>query len=158
MSQLAFRRIHGRIVPIRGLVAAKTAKDVAVTAASPALKKQNVSHNKILKATSHTTAIASGIISGATLFGGAKMFALGQSIGLGLDFGSSGLNAAAHVGKGQKMKRVKEIARTEFVNNVVGYGAMGVTILAQKKGRQKIVEYAAKTAGVAKHLIGKLAL
>jgi len=158
MSQMSFRRIHGRIVPIKGLVAAKTAKDIAITIAAPGIKKQNVSHNHALKFLSNASAVASGIVSGATLFGGVKSFAIGQSIGLGLDFGSSGLNAAAHIGKGNKLKRVKEIARNELTNNVIGYGAMAATVLSQRKGREKLIEYSSKVFGHLKGFAAKAAL
>lgn len=152
LGRVVFKRIAGRIVPIKAGI------DVGTTASAAITKKQSIKKNHGLQAASMASAVASGVISGATLFSGAKLFALGQTAGLGLDFASSGLNASANIGKGHKLKRVKEIARQEGINNIIGYGAMGATILAQRKGREKLIEYSGKVLGHLKNLAAKAAL
>lgn len=149
-----FIRVNGRVVPIRS--GAPGSNKAPKGYAKRAGKEPKV--RKGLRLMSNVSAVASGVISGATLFSGVKLFAAGQALGLGLDLGSTAFNAGAHVGKDRKAKRLKGLAKTELTNNVIGYGAMAATILSQKKGREKIVEYSAKAVNGLKKLALKVAL
>jgi hypothetical protein len=112
MSEVVFRRIHGRIIPIR----------------------KSKGPNKGLAALSLGAEVLSGVVSGLTISGGARKIILGQSTSSALEIGSSVINAAAHkdMGKG----RAKSFAKHQVINSAVGYSVFGATILAHKPSRE----------------------
>lgn len=129
MSEVVFRRINGRVVPVR----------------------KSKGPDKGLAALSIGAQVASGIISGLTLTGGARKLFIGQSASLGLDAGSVALNAAAHknMGKG----RNASFAKNELISSLVGYTSFGATALAYKPSRDVFKAGALKTLNWARKLL-----
>lgn len=142
---MVFRRIRGRIVPI----AESTSRKVTMVnglrraaVASPAVfLKEEVKPQKALKFAGLATAVASGVIAGATLFGvSGKRFLAAQALSTGLDFGSTALNVSAYTGKGKLKQRAESALRQEAVNIGAGYAALGGSVLATKAGREATVK------------------
>ena len=149
---VVFRRIGSKIIPIRaGAGAAKTAVAAKVGKDAKPIKTREGA-----KALSTAVSVASGALAGATLFRSAKVFALGQSLSLGLDVGAAALNVTAHAGKGNTKGRVKAAAKHEALNNVLGYATFGAVALANPKARAKLVEYGSKAFEVGKAFAGKM--
>ena len=142
-----FRRIRGRIVPIKssqnanafrvGMVAGKVTK-VAEASAPFLIKKQQVKPHFGLQAVGFGASVASGLLSGATFFSGGKKFWASQAASIGLDIGSTAANVASFAGKGHLKERAKGAARQEGINLIAGYAAMGGALLANPKARSII--------------------
>lgn len=159
--KIVFRRIRGRIVPIKAqslgvkltkvAVAAEKGVKVAHTAGSIAayggLKKVNVKPHRGFQALGLATAVADGLVSGLTFFTpGAKAFVAGQALGIGLGAGSSAANAYSFVGKGAVKERIKGAARQEGINTILGNAVFAGTLLAVPSSRARIFGGIAKAA------------
>ena len=131
-SQVSFRRINGRLVPIRG-------------GDKPAGKKPHTPHAGY-KVAGHVAAIASGAVSAAGLaVGGWKTVLAAEvashSIGLG---GSALAVKSASYAKGGRNK-AKAYLSQEVTNQALGWGTFGALVLANPTTRQKGIN-AVKTA------------
>lgn len=159
MAEVRFRRINGRVVPIRtsNAVAAaqtgigvykgiKTAKTITAGAIVGSTKKTNIKPDRLLQAVGFGTAVADGVLSGATFFtSGVKGFFLGQGVGIGLSLGSSAANVASFAGSRGKLKnKAKAAARQEAINTIAGNAAFAGTLFAIPKSRRIIFEKTTK--------------
>lgn len=168
---IAFRRIHGRIIPVKAGgnplnkasagKAARLAGHAAVIGgagylASKSNKKGTLQPNRGLQAVGFATNVASGILSGATMFSGGKKFWASQAGSFGLDAVSSTANVASFAGKGKLKQRAKLAAKQEVINNAAGYAAFGATLLSSAKGRAKLLEYGQKAVSLAKAAGGRI--
>lgn len=138
---MVFRRIRGRIVPIAESTSRKVtmingARRAAIAAPAVFLKEEVKPHNAF-KFAGLATAVASGVVAGATLFGvKGKKFIAAQALSTGLDFGSTALNVSAYAGKGKLKQRAESALKQEAVNIGAGYAALGASVLATKAGRE----------------------
>jgi hypothetical protein len=145
-SGTIFRRIGGRIVPIR---AGKVAAGTAVTAAGVGSMKnkerdQKRGPNRLLQAGSLGLNVASGIITSMPVSGFKKIFR-NQGIGFGLDSVGTALNAASVKDMtGSKKKKIKEFAKAELRSQAVGYSVFGIGLLSNAKVRKKVSEFGLK--------------
>jgi hypothetical protein len=157
-SEVAFRRIGGKIIPMRkgakGVYSAKKTLGprskafVAGAAAGSAIGSMQSISTSAIKLASTGLAIAGGVVSALPFGGGLKGFAKGTAIGLGIDTASTALNAAAAARTpGSKKDKVKAFAKQEAVNIAAGYGAFGATMLANPAVRKKLAEWGARIAG-----------
>lgn len=158
MAEIRFRRIRGRVVPIKtgkalavgravsgGVKTVKGAKAIAAGASLGILKKSTVTPKRGLQALGFATSVADGVLSGATFFGGgATSFFLGQGAGVALSLGSSAANAASYAGRGHKRARIRGAIRQEAINTVAGNAAFVGTMLAIPSSRRKLIEYGQK--------------
>lgn len=166
----AFRRINGRIVPIRDAAAKGFKKGTRIGSAiglvhnpiaagvvlKTVRKPQDIAPNRFLQGTGLAAAVADGLISGATLFSGGKKFLAGQGVSAGLSVGSSAANVASYAGKDHLRERARGIARQEAVNTLVGYGAFAGVVLANPVSRRRVIDAALKAANFFKSKIGVL--
>ncbi len=134
MSDVTFIRKNGKIIPIRGGSSNRSAPKKKEAA-------KKVEHHKGLKFAATALSIASGVLSGATLFGGGKKLLIGQAVSTGFDIASATTNVASVAGKGHKKERVKMVARQELVNQVIGYGAMAATVVALPSQRRGLISF-----------------
>ncbi len=155
---VTFRRIGGRIVPIRasavlnaGGAAFRTARAGAAAHSIRKSQTSTVAPNKFMAAAAISSGILSGVLSGATFYSKGKTFAIGQGASLGLDFAGAGLSASSYAGKGKLKQRAIGAAKLEAINQVTGYAALGATLLAQKKTRQHILNFGSKVLGFVKN-------
>ncbi len=126
MSKVTFRRIGGRIVPIRG-----------------GNQKPPVRTNKLLQGAALAASAAGGALSALTLFSSGRKFAVGQATSFGLDLGASALNLAAH--KGDTVKnRAKVAVKGEIANQVVGWGTFGAVLAFNPTARKAGLAFASK--------------
>jgi hypothetical protein len=121
MTDVVFRRIHGRIVPIR----------------------RKGTDNRMANAALATN-VVSGVVSALSLIGSKRRVFLGQTASFGLDLGSSSLNAAAHRGVRGRSNRLRATLKGEAINTAAGYAAFGITALAHKPTRQAVLSGASK--------------
>lgn len=154
-GDVTFRRVNGRIIPIniKGPLAAAHAANAAslgtrtvksgIGLGASAISSKS-KPNPYLKFTASGASIASGVISGATFFSRGKKFWAGQATALALDFISPTLAAASHAGKGNLKERAKGAAKDAGVNEVLGYAALGGTLMLTKSSRMKTLVYARK--------------
>lgn len=147
---VAFRRVKGRVIPIRAESAARVGLITAGTYASAAgasvqgFRPKIVKPNKFLASAGLGLAVASGVLSGATFFSKGKKFWIAQGVGLGLDVASSALGAAAFAGRDNVKERAKGVAKIEGQYQIAGYGAMAATLLSRRSSRMRTLVYGRK--------------
>lgn len=172
MSEIRFRRIRGRIVPIKsagakiGNVATKkgpsklltgskalvgvtevirVSKATASVGAVLGMRKAKVEPKRNLQALALGAAVADGVVSGSTFLGtGGLAFFGGQAAAIGLDLVSSSANVASYLGKGKKKERIRGAIRSEAINTIAGNAAFVGTLFAVPRSRKKIFEYGSK--------------
>lgn len=120
MSTVRFVRIHGRIVPIR--------------------EKSSLKTNKAVLAGATALSVASGVLSGLTMFSGAKKATLGFAGSTALDIGSGIGYASSVQGSGSLKDRSKKIGRNALIGEAAGYGAMGLSIALHKPSREAAIQ------------------
>ncbi len=96
---------------------------------------------------------AEGALTGLAIGKGFKIAALAQSAGLGIEAGTVAMGAAAYAGHGQRMGRAKAIAKQEAVNQAIGWGTYGASILGRQAGRKAAIEMTVKAAGYASKIL-----
>lgn len=161
-APLTFIRHNGRVIPIHGqeppgekkpgiVEQHKKVAHAAVAATSSVVHKakvhveagldalgvhlQPVQTNKKLDALGVGLSVASGVVSAATFSKGVKGFAGGLVASHGLDALGVGANLASVAGKGQRKERVKQAARQEARNFVIGNAVFGAGIIGSKTNR-----------------------
>jgi hypothetical protein len=135
-KNIIFRRVKGRIVPIR--------------------QEKEIKANKSLAAVAAISSVASGVLSGATIASGGKKFWFGQTGSLGLDILSSSANVAAYAGKDRLGSRTGKAAKSEFRNQLIGYGAFGATVLLNPHARKKGVQFAQLGLSTIRSFLGRV--
>lgn len=160
---VGFFRKNGHVIPIRAAsgtsrtvkgatnvarVATVAASAAAVHKSAKTLKgsehKSVVKVNKGLDALGLATAIGSGALGAATFSMGTKGFIGGAIATHAIDAVGIGVNAASVAGKGHKADRVKQGARQEARNLIIGNAVYGAGLLASKKNRATIISAAQK--------------
>jgi len=124
-DKVAFRRIKGRIVPIK-----KNSKPIEP--------------KKGLWIASAVTQIGSGLVSGALLSKGTKLAAAGILGSKIMDVLSAGMTVGAYAGKDRKLERAKLAARDQAVLASLGWGTFGVVALRDPKVRQTAKTWGSK--------------
>lgn len=149
-----FRRIRGRIIPIRtGVnIAQNTARAVsvkraaavsAVSGVASGIKKQDVKPNQFLKYAGLGLALTSGAVGALTFTGGKKSFWGGLAGGFALDAASSASNVAAYSGRGKLKQRFKAGIKQEAINTLAGNAVFAAGLIALPRNR-KAIKYGAK--------------
>ena len=149
--KVTFRRINGRVVPIKSKAALKAGVSAAAIGGGALVgskvgTKRKGTHEGF-KALSTGIAIGSGILSGLTFFSGHKAAIAGTAAGFGIDALSSASNLAAHRKIKDRKSRIKSIAGHELFNTALGWGAFGATLLASSKGRGYVLKGLKKVMG-----------
>lgn len=129
-AKIVFRRIRGRIVPIKATgetVAKGIGVGIAAFGARAAARKYDSIGNQkgikvrpILDTLGLGTAVASGAVAAATFSGPLRKVGLGIAASLGLDAISSASAALSVMGKGKVEERIKQGAKQEARNFLLG--------------------------------------
>jgi hypothetical protein len=171
-----FIRRNGKVIPIGAAVrtGARVVKKTALKAAkggSLALSgaqiasaartikknpKQDIKINQGYNALGLGLAAGAGALSAATFGLGAKGFFGGMAGSLALDVGGAAANIASVRGRGRTGERIKQAARQEARNFLVGNAVYGVGLLAFKKNRERLAMGAAKVIEFAKKALVRL--
>ena len=145
MPKVMFRRIKGRIVPIR--VTAKagalgaTAVGATVAGSTLAVKTHGtLKHpDPLFKYGSYAAQIASGVVA-ALPTKGKLGFALSIGGSIALDTLAAGLNAkSVAMMKGSKWNKAKAFGEQQAIGTGIGYGVFGAGLIARKDVRAKAV-------------------
>lgn len=176
---VGFFRKNGRVIPIRsssgaGHAAKASSKIIkgathvgraaSIGASAHAIHSGLKSHksnerqaaikvNRGLDALGLGLSVGTGVLGAATFGMGAKGFIAGSAATHAVDALGVGINAASVAGKGKTKERVKQAARQEARNLVVGNAVYAAGILAVKKNRQAAVTYAKTGAAYAKRIL-----
>lgn len=164
-SPVTFIHHNGRVIPIRGqsppgekkpgvLEQHKKVAHAAVAATTSVVHKakvhveagldavgvhlQPVKTNKKLDALAVGLSVASGVVGAATFSRGIKGFAGGLVLSHGLDALGVAANVASVAGTGQRKERVKQAARQEARNFVLGNVIFGAGILGSQRNRETL--------------------
>jgi hypothetical protein len=133
--RVVFRRVHGRVVPIRS-------------------EKKDLRVNKSLLAASAAVNVASGIVAGLTTFrGGFKTALFGNAASSVADVAATSLNVAAHQGRGRRKERLVSFAKKEAGLQALGYGAMAATIALDPVSRTNAIKWGAGALKFARRVI-----
>lgn len=152
MSQVSFRRLGGRIVPITkgqgkklAVLGAAATTGAAAATVLKGKKKNRETQASAFKLSSTALAIGAGIVSGLPLGGGAKGFIKSTALAFGIDAAGVAANAA-HAArlKGTRKEKTKAFLKQEGVNIAAGYTAMGATLLANKSIRNRLAQWGVK--------------
>lgn len=80
--------------------------------------------------------VASGVVAAATISGGLRRFAIGTGISHALDAAGIAANVASVAGKGQRKERIKQGAKQETRNFIIGNGIYAAGLVGFKQNRQ----------------------
>lgn len=179
-APVRFIRRGGRVIPIRkpDAIYSKTGQKIAmgeslglkaargVSAAFAgvaiaegvkrrrAFKKQDVKVNPYWDAASLGLSVASGVLGAATFTSGTKGFISGLAGGFALDAASTAANLASVAGPGKHRSRLKQAARNEARNIIVGNSVYAAGILANPTARATALEYASKAVTLFRKRLG----
>jgi len=163
MGSVVFRRIKGKIIPIRqagekiatGRVGRRLATSAAVSAApiagaaaairaKPTIKKTS-SPNKFYLAAGYGLQVASGIVSGIPT-SGTKGFLKGFLASTAIDAASTAAFAKSVQGlRGDRKTKLKAFAKHQAIGSAIGYGVFGATLLRNPRTIEvlkKVISYA----------------
>jgi hypothetical protein len=130
---------------LRGAAVVGTAADITRGIKKfKANPKQKIKVHQGLDALGLGLSVASGALGAATFSHGAKGLISGMIAGHAIDAGGIAANIASVSGKGKLKERATQAARQEARNLVIGNAVYAVGILAVKKNREKLAEYAVK--------------
>jgi hypothetical protein len=159
MNEIAFRRIGGRIVPIKkptgagkSLVSRRVAKGVIATglsaAAGGALLKpgngKSPKPNRFKLGLGYGLQVLSGAIAAAPVKGAARISAaIAGSVAA--DLSSSAMFASAIKDmRGDRSTKLKQFAKHQAIGTGVGYATFGAGLLANKSVRSKVIGWGSK--------------
>lgn len=158
MSAIQFRRIRGRVVPIRNSTKAKVVglgiSAAAATAAGSVVatrdKGTNRSPDPLFKYGSYAAQVASGVVAALPLKGKAGLaFSIGGSVALDAIAAALNANSVAHM-RGSKWKKAKVFGEQQAIGTSIGYGVFGASLLARQDVRSKVAGSAIKALNTAR--------
>jgi hypothetical protein len=144
MAQIRFRRIRGKIIPIK-VKAATAAAGAGVGAGAGYLasrsadKKPNPTQQSVLKYTGYGLAAAAGAIGGFPVKS-LKGFAKLAGVSFGVDLAANAASVASLKGIKGKKAKAQEFAKQQAVQFGLGYTTFGAGLLANKAFRRKALK------------------
>lgn len=164
-SSILFRRIHGRIIPIRAGLGKRPGRQALTQAATKVIstpsssliarQKINQARKSTLKtngadlkyvALGHGLQVASGLVSGFHLPGKLGAAAsIGASVGLDLLSTAAYTKSVANM-KGSRVKRLKEFGKHHAIGTALGYATFGGSLLGNPKTRNQMIAFGKSAA------------
>lgn len=158
MGQVAFRRVGGRIIPIRNqssssmlkkkIAGAAAVSVVGATAgvagATRTIEKKTKGPDKNFLALGYGLQVLSGIVSGFP-FKGKAGIAMNIGGSIAADLGATAAMARSTASmKGSKREKIKAFAKHQAIGTGIGYAAFGGTLLANPAVRAKLLQWGSK--------------